>query len=299
MTEKTIPYTLTGIGEVLWDMLPEGKQLGGAPANFAYHANEQGAKGIIASCIGNDDNGREIIDTVKSFGLTCDYLEKDSEHPTGTVTVELDSEGKPDYTIHENTAWDFIPHTTELIRMASKTDAVCYGSLAQRSEKSRQTISAFLSAACESCIRIFDINLRQHFYNKDIIHNSLSLATVLKINDEELPVVADLYELKGSESDILNALLEKYRLDLIALTRGEKGSTLITPQGSYDHPPITVDVADTVGAGDSFTATMAIGLLKGHGIDRISKNASKVAAYVCSQKGATPKLPEDLLEEIQ
>lgn len=292
------PYTLVGIGELLWDMLPSGKQLGGAPANFAYHANIQGSKGIIASCIGNDEPGKEILAKLKSLNLTCDYVETRSEYPTGTVSVEVNENGKPSYIIHENVAWDYIPHSNELIRLASKADAVCYGSLVQRSKDSQETVSSFLSATAESCIRIFDINIRQNFYNKEIIHNSLSLATVLKINNEELPLLAEIYDLSGSEKELMTALLEKYRLDLVALTKGEKGSILLSPVDICEYPAVGTEIADTVGAGDSFTATMALGLLKGYGIDKISKNASKVAAYVCSQNGAMPEMPMELLEEI-
>jgi fructokinase len=289
-------YTLVGLGEILWDMLPTGKQLGGAPANFAYHAQALGANGVVVSCIGDDDLGNEVLSRLGGLGLDCRYIAVDKAHPTGTVTVKLDENGEPDFTIHENVAWDFIPLSADLLELAVRTDAVCFGSLCQRLEVSRDTIRRFLQATKPDCIRVFDINIRQSFYNKDIVHAMLSLSNVLKLNDEELPIVADLLDITGSQSDILSQLTRRYKLRLIALTRGAGGSRLYAQGQDSSHPGFSAQVADTVGAGDSFTAMMTLGLLRGEELDKINEEANRVASYVCSQSGATPELPDDLVQ---
>jgi fructokinase len=289
-------YTLVGLGEILWDMLPTGKQLGGAPANFAYHAQALGANGVVVSCIGDDDLGNEVLSRLGGLGLDCRYIAVDKAHPTGTVTVKLDENGEPDFTIHENVAWDFIPLSADLLELAVRTDAVCFGSLCQRLEVSRDTVRRFLQATKPDCIRVFDINIRQSFYNKDIVHAMLSLSNVLKLNDEELPIVADLLDITGSQSDILSQLTRRYKLRLIALTRGAGGSRLYAQGQDSSHPGFSAQVADTVGAGDSFTAMMTLGLLRGEELDKINEEANRVASYVCSQSGATPELPDDLVQ---
>ena len=297
MTERG-KYVCVGLGEILWDMLPEGKQLGGAPANFAYHAQALRGQGVVVSCIGEDELGREIITRLDELGLDRLYLAVDKTHPTGTVTVELDQSGKPDYTIHQNVAWDFIPSDPRLAELAGRTDAVCFGSLCQRSQVSRGTVRAFLEATRPDCIRVFDINLRQQFFDREIILSMLKSSTVLKLNDEELPVVAELLGLTGSASDVLLQLTQKYALRMIALTRGANGSCLYTPGQMCSHRGFATQIADTVGAGDSFAAAITLGLLHGRTLDEINECANRVASFVCSQSGATPRLPDTLAEEF-
>ena len=287
-------YTLVGLGEILWDMLPDGKKLGGAPANFAYHAQALGGRGVVVSCVGDDELGREILTRLEQLGLSRDYIGIDKDHPTGTVTVELDEHGKPDYIIHENVAWDFIGPNSGLAELAAQTDAVCFGSLCQRSDVSRGTVTRFLEDTGTHCIRVFDINLRQAYYSRDVIERMLGLSTVLKLNDEELHVVARLFEICGSETDILARLVESYGLRLIALTRGAKGSRLYGPAGDSAHPGFPAAIIDTVGAGDAFTAAITLGLLHNRPLDTINEHANRVAAYVCSQSGATPGIPDSL-----
>lgn len=287
-------YVCVGLGEILWDMLPAGKQLGGAPANFAYHAQALGGQGFVVSSIGNDDLGREIITRLNDLGLDRHYLAVDDTHPTGTVTVELDENGKPHYTIHENVAWDFIPSDPRLVELAGRTDAVCFGSLCQRSEVSHRPVRGFIEATRPKCIRIFDINLRQSYFNRTIVQTMLELSNVLKLNDEELPVVAELLDLAGSQDDLFARLTDNYGLRMIALTRGGHGSRLYAQGQSSEHKGFPAHVADTVGAGDSFAAAIALGMLNGRTLDEISEFANRLASFVCSQSGATPRLPETL-----
>jgi fructokinase len=289
-------FTLVGLGEILWDMLPTGKQLGGAPANFAYHAQALGADGVVVSCIGDDELGKEVLSRLGGLGLDCRYIAVDKAHPTGTVTVKLDENGEPDFTIHENVAWDFIPLSADLLELAARTDAVCFGSLCQRLEVSRDTVRRFLQATKPDCIRVFDINIRQSFYNKDIVHAMLGLSNVLKLNDEELPIVAELLDITGLETHVLSQLTQRYELRLIALTRGAGGSRLYEQGQDSNFPGFPAEVADTVGAGDSFTAMMTLDLLRGEELDKTNEDANRVASYVCSQSGATPKLPEGLIQ---
>lgn len=291
-------FIIVGLGEILWDMLPAGKQVGGAPANFAYHAQALGAQGIVVSCIGNDELGKEIISRLQELGLDRRYVAVDESHPTGTVTVELDERGKPNYTIHENVAWDYIESDSSLLELVGEADAVCYGSLCQRSEVSRKTVREFLGATRSDCLRVFDINLRQSYFDNEIIHAMLELSNVLKLNDEELPVVADLLGLSGSETDILSQLTDIYELRMIALTRGAKGSRLYAQGENSNHEGFPAEVADTVGAGDSFTAAMTLGLLYDKPLDWINEYSNRVASFVCSQSGATPKLPDSLTQEF-
>ena len=291
MTRNEDAFLLIGLGEILWDLMPSGKKLGGAPANFAYHAHALGGEGVVAACIGDDELGRKILEKLDDLGLNRDYVVVDKEHPTGTVSVEVDEAGKPSYIIHENVAWDFIPALPRLMELAMRADAVCFGALAQRSDVSRRTIQSFLAATRPSCLRVFDVNLRQSFYSREGIETSLQLANVFKINDEELPVVADVLALSGDETTILSALEKRYSLRMIALSRGEKGSLLFSEGRTSSHTGYSVVVADTVGAGDSFTAALTLGILRGYDLDRINDHANRVASFVCSKAGATPELP--------
>ncbi|MFH1009355.1 MAG: carbohydrate kinase [Candidatus Latescibacterota bacterium] len=286
---------LVGLGEILWDQLPSGKKLGGAPANFAYHAHALGGIGAVVSCIGDDPLGRELLAKLDALDLKRDHVIVDKLYPTGTVSVQVDPSGHPSYTIHEPVAWDFIRESLQLLELAARADAVCFGSLAQRSEVSRRTIQSILRATRSSCLRIFDVNLRQSFYSREVISTSLELAHILKINDEELPVVADMLSLSGDESPILEALAIRYNLGIIALTRGDRGSLLYSTGRISEHKGHPAQVADTVGAGDSFTAALALGVLRGDDLDQINDHANRLASFVCSQVGATPALPGEFL----
>jgi len=285
---------VAGIGELLWDMLPEGKQLGGAPCNFAYHASQAGCESFVVSALGTDEPGKEILDLFGELALDTSCVQQKSDFPTGTVTVSLDTNGIPSYIIHENVAWDHIAWNPSLEALAKEVDAVCFGSLAQRNPESRQTILNFLKSTGADCLRVFDINLRQSFFSREIIYQSLELSTILKLNDDELPVVAGILGISGTDEELLMQILKMFDLRLIALTKGAKGSLLFTEkEHSFTEVP-KVEIADTVGAGDSFTAVLVAGLLQNHDLKKIHEKATRIAAYVCTQKGATPKIPEFL-----
>ncbi len=288
-------FKVAGIGELLWDLLPQGKQLGGAPFNFAYHAYQAGCQSFVISALGTDSYGDEILSRFDDLALDKNHVQRTSVFPTGTVTVALDGNGIPSYTIHENVAWDNIAWMSPLEDLAKDLDAVCFGSLAQRNQVSRQTILQFLKATRKDCLRIFDINLRQAFYSKEIIVQSLELANILKLNEDELPVVANLLDLQGDENELCSLIMRDFSLKLIALTKGSKGSTLFTGTEMSDMKVPEVEVADTVGAGDSFTAILVAGLLQNISLERIHKTATEVAAFVCTQKGATPELPRNIV----
>ncbi len=292
MAETNRQFTFVGIGEILWDLFPDGKHLGGAVTNFAYHAQMLGGRGIIVSRIGDDELGAELTGKLDSLQLEKAYIQKDAARPTGTVTVELGDRGVPRFIIHENVAWDFIEHTGDLEGLASRADAVCFGSLAQRSPVSRGTIRSFLEMAGADCLRVMDVNLRQAFFNKNILTESFQTADVVKLNDGELSVIAELLEIPGTEPEILETLLGRFSLRLIALTKGENGARLITGEEDSIHPGFAGEVADTVGAGDAFTAALTFGMLKGETLNRINEFANRLAAYVCTQKGGTPEVPE-------
>ncbi len=287
-------HRIFGIGEVLWDLLPRGKQLGGAPANFAFHARSLGLEAAVISCVGKDDLGRELMGWLHGLQVPGDFITQTSELPTGTVSVTLDDRGVPHYTIHEPVAWDRIPATVAALKVVRRADAVCFGSLAQRSDISRKTIQYLVAAAPPAALRVFDINLRQQFYSREIIEHSLRLANVLKLNDSELPVLAAMFELHGSDKDQVGQLTALFELQTVALTRGEKGS-LLQHQGRWSECPVrAVDVVDTVGAGDAFTAALVKGLLRGMDLDRLNTAANEVARHVCACAGATPPLPTEV-----
>ena len=287
-----------GLGEILWDLFPEGKQLGGAPANFAYFAQILGAKSFVVSTVGDDDLGREIINQIESIGLTTDFVATDPAHATGTVSVALNSAGVPDFTIHQNVAWDYIPLTDGMLSLASRADVVCFGSLAQRSQISKEAIQAFLKVTRQECVRVYDVNLRQSYHDKETVQNSLEAATIVKLNEDELSVIADYCSLNGSEIEALTQLITRFDLKLVALTKGDKGSYLLTSDIHSELSAPSVQVVDTVGAGDAFTSALVIGYLSGQPIDLIHRNATILAAYVCTQKGATPSLPSSLMKKI-
>lgn len=285
---------VVGLGEILWDVFPERKVLGGAPANFAYHASQFGFNGYAVSAIGDDLLGKEILTSLEEKGLN--YLLEKTDYPTGTVQVTLNKAGVPQYEICENVAWDNIPFTPRTENLAKNTQTVCFGSLAQRNSVSRETIRKFINAMPEDSLKIFDINLRLNFYSKEIIHESLEMSNMMKINDEEVIKVANLYGWKGDEQEICGRLLEDYKLDILVLTKGTDGSFVFTPRQTSYQPTPKVHVADTVGAGDSFTAAFVAAYLHGERIEDAHQLAVEVSAYVCLQHGAMPKLADSYLE---
>ncbi len=285
---------IVGLGEALWDVLPEGKKLGGAPANFAYHTGQFGLDTLAISALGEDRLGDETIAAIEEQGLN--YMMPRVPYPTGTVQVTLDDEGIPAYDIKENVAWDNIPFTDEMKAVAQNCRAVCFGSLAQRNVVSRGTIKKFLSATPDDCMKIFDINLRQNFYTKEVIDDSLHLCNVLKINDEELVVIGRMFGYPGLDmQDKCWLLLGKYNLDILVLTCGVNGSYVFTPGSMSFYETPKVEVADTVGAGDSFTGTFCACILKGKSVADAHRIAVDASAFVCTQKGAMPKLPDTIL----
>ena len=290
---------VVGMGEALWDVLPEGKKLGGAPANFAYHVSQFGLESRVVSAVGQDKLGAEILENFRQKQLYG--LIETVPYPTGTVQVELDAEGVPCYDIKEGVAWDNIPYTQALEGLASQTRAVCFGSLAQRRIVSRQTIHRFLDAMPDDAdtLRIFDINLRQGFYTKEILCDSFRRCNILKINDEELVTVSRMFGYPGIDlQDKCWILLAKYNLKMLILTCGVNGSYVFTPgHVSFVETP-KVQVADTVGAGDSFTAAFVAATLKGLPVAEAHRLAVDTSAYVCTQQGAMPVLPESLTSRL-
>jgi len=287
-------FKVIGIGEVLWDLLPGGKQIGGASANYTYHARILNAEACLISSVGNDPLGCEILERLAEMQVPVEAV---SVHPlaaTGTVSITISPEGQPRFVIRENVAWDQIMATDFTRAIAAQADAVCFGSLAQRGEVSRAAIRSLVAATRPEALRIFDVNLRQNYFSKEIIESSLRLANILKINDEELPVLARLFGLPGGPADQLAELARRFELQLVALTRGARGSLLYSQGRCSEAESFPVRVVDTVGAGDSFTAVLTMGILAGWNLDRINRYANQVAAYVVSQSGATPQLPAHL-----
>ena len=285
---------VVGMGEALWDVLPEGKKICGAPANFAYHVSQFGLPSCVVSAIGDDALGKEIIENFTSKGL--DQLIAEVPYPTGTVQVEIDQTGIPLYDIKENVAWDNIPYTEHLDALAKRTKAVCFGSLAQRNVVSRETINHFLDTMPkdDDSLIVFDVNLRQGFYNKEILCKSMQNCNILKINDEELITVSRMFDYPGIDlQDKCWILLGKYNLKMLILTCGINGSYVFTPGNVSFQPTPKVEVADTVGAGDSFTAAFIASILKGKSVTEAHTIAVKTSAFVCTQKGAMPILPPE------
>jgi fructokinase len=284
---------VVGMGEALWDILPEGRKIGGAPANFAYHVSQFGLESCVVSAVGDDELGAKTIQNLTSKGLKL--MIPQIPYPTGTVQVTLDADGIPSYDIKEGVAWDNIPYTPELEELAKNTRAVCFGSLAQRSVVSRETIHKFLDTMPndDHRMKIFDVNLRQSFYNKETICESMKRCNILKINDEELVTISRMFGYPGIDlKDKCWLLIGKYRLRMLILTCGVNGSYVFTPgEVSFVETP-KVEVADTVGAGDSFTGSFCAGILRGMPVSEAHRMAVAVSAFVCTQNGAMPKLPE-------
>ncbi len=288
MTPKPI---IVGFGELLWDLLPSGAQLGGAPGNFAYHAHVLGSETYIVSSVGCDELGDRAINRLRNIGLSTRFVVRSSKMPTGSVEVTLNSDGQASYTIIEHVAWDAIPQSTELLALAARADAVCFGSLAQRSPTSRDTLHSFLRATRSDCLRVFDINLRSPHFTKRIVLESLMFATFLKLNDEELPQLAVMLGCGPDEASVSRHLFEHYSLQLIVLTRGARGATLISREERIDlSGKEPIQVIDTVGAGDSFTAAFVSALLRGMDLSESGTLAIRHASYVCTQAGAMPEM---------
>ena len=288
---------IVGLGEALWDVLPEGKKLGGAPANFAYHAGQFGLDTLAISAVGEDQLGDETLSALKEKGLK--YIMPRVPFPTGTVQVELDAQGVPAYEIREGVAWDNIPFTPEMEKVARSCKAVCWGSLAQRHEVSRNTIHRFLDATPPTCLKIFDINLRQTFYDEEVIRASLKRCNILKINDEELVTIGRLFGYPGLDmSNKCWLILGKYNLDMLVLTCGVNGSYVFKPGAMTFLETPKVDVADTVGAGDSFTASFCAAILKGLSVSDAHQLAVETSAYVCTCNGAMPRIPAELTSRL-
>lgn len=284
-------FRVIGIGEALWDLFPSGKQLGGAPANFAYHAKMLGASAKVVTRVGNDSLGKEILRRFDEMGIADDVVQVDDHAPTGTANVLLKSLGVPTFVINENVAWDRLELTEAALKAVQVADAVCFGSLAQRRNSSASIIQRLVAAAPIESLKVFDINLRQDYYTKDVIESSLALANVLKLNDQELPVLAKMFGLQEPERRLIELLAARYDFEAVALTRGNKGSLFYRGGLWSDLPGSSVRIVDTVGAGDSFTAALVMGLLCGMSLHETHQAAAEMADYVCTCQGATPAMP--------
>lgn len=287
-----MPYKILALGEALWDLLPSGKQLGGAPANFTFQCRCLGADASLVTRVGADELGREVLDRFGSLGLPTDTVQVDPASPTGTVDVALAPDGQPRYTIRADAAWDRIEADALARARAASADAVCFGSLAQRDEPSRSSICSLVESARPGALRVFDVNLRAPFIDRSVIEQSLLIAGVLKLNDLELPALAAMFGLPTETRDAMTGLAARFDLSLVALTRGPAGSLLLADGAWSDHPGVPAEVSDTIGAGDAFTAALVVGRVAGRPLDEINRHANEVAAFVCSRPGGTPALPE-------
>ncbi len=288
-------YTIASVGELLWDLLPGGRQPGGAPGNYACHAKALGCDAIVVSRVGDDAAGRELLGRLGESGVDCRYITLDPAHPTGASTVEVDRHGVPAFVVHENAAWDFIEFTPELERLARRVDAVYFGTLPQRSEVSRGTVASFVGATRPGTIRVFDANFRHPYFSRSVVESSLRMATVLKLNDDELSVMSEFFGLDGDAPSRLRRLASGFGLHAVALTRGAGGSVVVAGERISIHAGYRARVVDTVGAGDAFAAVLTVGLLDGDDIGRTADHANRVAAFVCERAGATPLVPPEIL----
>lgn len=294
-------FRILGIGELLWDMLPAGPQLGGAPANFGVMAGRLGDDAVILSRIGHDALGDEALSVLRPLPVDCSLLQMDVAQPTGRVTVQLD-QGQPTYTIHQPVAWDFLEATTNWLDAAERADAVCFGSLAQRSEISRKTIQTLLARTRSDCQRVFDVNLRAPFYTAEILRESLQIATAVKMNDVEAPLMLALLKLPVATTlrHAAESVLDVFsNLQLVVITRGGEGSLLVSRSEWHEHAGVPVEVADTIGAGDAFTAAMTHYLLLGAPLATLSEAGNRWGSFIASQRGAMPEIPAEVLRRIQ
>lgn len=293
-------FKVVGLGEILWDVLPTGRQLGGAPANFAYIASLLGDEGIAASRLGDDDLGREARTVLAQLGVPSDFIQTDRKNPTGTVKVDLDSRGQASFEFADQVAWDFLEWSPAWKQLAQQADAVCFGSLAQRAEVSRGTITSFVQATPADAVRIFDVNLRQHFFTREVVAGSLRLATIVKVNHEELPRICEMLNLPANDDcTAARSLAQLHQVKLVCVTRGPQGSLLASRTGEVsEHPGFRVRIGDTVGAGDAFTAALVHGYLRGASPERMNEAANRMGAWVASQVGATPVPEQGRLAEV-
>jgi len=288
---------VVGLGELIWDFLPGGKQLGGAPTNFAYISCLLGNDSVVASRIGDDELGREAKARLSRLRISTEYLQSDSQHPTGTVRVRLDELGEATFAINENSAWDYLEWTSDWEELALKADVVCFGTLGQRVASARRTILRFLELTRPRALRVFDVNLRHSFFNAEMLERSLELATIVKLNQAELSALARMLGLQTkTEVETARRLLDKFNLELIAITRGQQGSLLVTVEEVKDHPGIRVGVKDTIGAGDAFIATLAHYYLRRAPLPLINEAANRMGAWVATQDGATPFVSSQIIE---
>jgi fructokinase len=292
-------HKILAVGEVLWDLLPSGKQLGGAPANFTYHCRSLGADARLVTRVGDDELGREVLDRFRLLGLPTEPVQVDPALPTGTVAVTLALDGQPRFEIREDVAWDRIAADDPALASAAGADAICFGSLAQRSGSARGAIRTLVAAARPGAIRLFDVNLRPPYIDRGVIEESLTLANALKLNDQELPELAAMFGLPAGVRESMSELAGRFGLSLMALTRGAGGGLLLADGAWSDLPGRPVAVCDTIGAGDSFTAALVVGRLSGLPLDEINRHANEVAAFVCSRPGGTPPLPDSLRYPVE
>ena len=283
---------IAGIGELLWDVLPDSEQLGGAPINFAYHVSALGAEAVAISTIGNDNRGEKALKDLQNKGVDTSYISVLEQFDTGYVTARVDVKGIATYEFPDDVAWDHLAINPAAQQVAGELKAICFGTLAQRSASARSTIQRYLGTAAEKTIKVYDLNLRQNFYSRVIIEKSLNISTVLKLNDDELIFLSSLFLLNGAEHEQLEALQKHFDLDLVILTKGSNGSILITKDDISRHQGIAAKVVDTIGAGDAFTAAAVNGLLLNRTLDEINEKANSLAAYICSQSGAMPPVPQ-------
>jgi fructokinase len=289
-----VSFAVVGLGEVLWDLLPTGPQLGGAPTNFTYHAAALGARALMVTRIGDDDLGKEVIKRFQQMDLSRETMQVDPTRPTGTVGVTLDEKGVAHYTFAEDAAWEHLAPTNVALQAVRGAQAVCFGTLGQRAETSRRAIQQLVAAASADALKIFDVNLRLDFYSREVIEQSMRLSNVLKLNEEELAVLTAMFSLQGSVRQRIEWLVRAFGFKLVVVTRGSSGS-LIHQEGRWSElPPQPVRVVDTVGAGDAFAAALTMGLLAGMTLDEMHVMAAEAARYVCSHRGATPPLPRAL-----
>jgi len=287
------PFVVIGVGEVHWDVLPEGRQLGGAPANFVYHAQALGAKGVLTSSVGQDAAGHELLRSMSDVGLNIGVVHLDSARPTAEAQVILDNHGSPTYVMPELAAWDYLPFRTECAKLAAKADAICFGTIASRNSHSRDCIRKFLQSAMPGCLRVLDVNLRQQHFSRELVQDLLEHAEVLKLNEDELPIISGMFNIGGSIKERMERLMDKFALDVVALTRGARGSVIMAHGQLEVHHGLRVNfLSNTVGASDAFTAVLVMGLLNEWPLWEISERANRLASYVCTLPAAMTPHPQ-------
>jgi fructokinase len=293
-------FTVVGLGELIWDLLPTGKQLGGAPTNFAYISHLLGSEAVVASRVGDDELGREAIVRLDTVGLVTSSIQIDRHHPTGTVGVSLDAAGEATFKINPNSAWDYLEWNNDWKELATRTDAVCFGTLGQRAQAARETISSFLAHTPADAVRLFDVNLRHSFFTPEMLHGSLRSSSIVKLNDNECGQVARMLDIAADgEIAIARDLIGTYGLDLVAITRGAAGSLIVSSGETFSHSGFNVPVTDTIGAGDAFAAALALACLRDASLAKTSEVANLMGSWLVTQCGATPPRDERVLESVR